>query len=51
MNHNPQIDCKDRKVKARLITFHIKINSLYYDISAKSYINMKNLSSGQLEDY
>lgn len=31
-----KVDCKDRKVKARQITFHRKRNLQYYDVSAKS---------------
>jgi GTP-binding nuclear protein Ran len=31
-----KVDCKDRKVKSREITFHRKRNLQYYDISAKS---------------
>ena len=31
-----KVDVKDRKVKARQITFHRKRNLQYYDISAKS---------------
>ncbi|CAK61208.1 unnamed protein product (macronuclear) [Paramecium tetraurelia] len=31
-----KVDSKDRKVKARQITFHRKVNIQYYDVSAKS---------------
>jgi GTP-binding nuclear protein Ran len=31
-----KVDVKDRKVKAKQITFHRKKNLQYYDISAKS---------------
>ena len=31
-----KVDIKDRKVKAKQITFHRKKNLQYYDISAKS---------------
>jgi GTP-binding nuclear protein Ran len=31
-----KVDVKDRKVKAKMITFHRKKNLQYYDISAKS---------------
>lgn len=31
-----KVDCKDRKLKARQITFHRKRSLQYYDVSAKS---------------
>ncbi len=31
-----KVDSKDRKLKAREITFHRKKNMQYYDVSAKS---------------
>jgi GTP-binding nuclear protein Ran len=34
-----KVDIKDRKVKARQVTFHRKKNLPYYDISAKSNYN------------
>jgi GTP-binding nuclear protein Ran len=34
-----KVDIKDRKVKAKQITFHRKKNLQYYDISAKSNYN------------
>jgi len=34
-----KVDVKDRKVKAKSITFHRKKNLQYYDISAKSNYN------------
>jgi len=34
-----KVDIKDRKVKARQVTFHRKRNLPYYDISAKSNYN------------
>ena len=36
-----QVDIKDRKVKAKTITFHRKKNLQYYDISAKSNYNFE----------
>lgn len=36
-----QVDIKDRKVKAKSITFHRKKNLQYYDISAKSNYNFE----------
>lgn len=36
-----KIDIKDRKVKAKNITFHRKKNLQYYDISAKSNYNFE----------
>jgi len=36
-----KVDVKDRKVKARTITFHRKKNLQYYDISAKSNYNFE----------
>jgi len=36
-----KIDCKDRKVKPKDITFHRKKNLQYYDISAKSNYNFE----------
>jgi len=36
-----KVDVKDRKVKARSITFHRKKNLQYYDISAKSNYNFE----------
>ena len=36
-----KVDIKDRKVKAKLITFHRKKNLQYYDISAKSNYNFE----------
>jgi len=36
-----KIDIKDRKVKAKQITFHRKKNLQYYDISAKSNYNFE----------
>ena len=35
------MDVKDRKVKAKSITFHRKKNLQYYDISAKSNYNFE----------
>ncbi|EPB68926.1 hypothetical protein ANCCEY_11979, partial [Ancylostoma ceylanicum] len=35
------VDVKDRKVKAKTITFHRKKNLQYYDISAKSNYNFE----------
>ena len=35
------MDIKDRKVKAKQITFHRKKNLQYYDISAKSNYNFE----------
>merc|ERR1712142_95993 len=37
-----KVDIKDRKVKAKAITFHRKKNLQYYDISAKSNYNFEN---------
>ncbi|KAJ1783121.1 GTP-binding nuclear protein gsp1/Ran [Coemansia sp. RSA 2167] len=37
-----KVDIKERKVKAKTITFHRKKNLQYYDISAKSYYNFEN---------
>lgn len=34
-----KVDAKDRKVKAKMITFHRKKNMPYFDISAKSNYN------------
>jgi GTP-binding nuclear protein Ran len=34
-----KVDVKDRKVKAKMITFHRRKNLAYYDISAKSNYN------------
>ena len=34
-----KVDIKDRKVKAKMITFHRRKNLAYYDISAKSNYN------------
>jgi len=31
-----KVDCKDRKIKAREITYHRRRNLQYYDVSAKS---------------
>jgi GTP-binding nuclear protein Ran len=36
-----KVDIKDRKVKAKQITFHRKKNLQYYDISAKSNYNFE----------
>jgi len=36
-----KVDVKDRKVKAKVITFHRKKNIQYYDISAKSNYNFE----------
>lgn len=36
-----KVDVKERKVKAKLITFHRKKNLQYYDISAKSNYNFE----------
>jgi len=36
-----KVDIKDRKVKAKMITFHRKKNLQYYDISAKSNYNFE----------
>merc|ERR1719313_2315360 len=36
-----KVDVKDRKVKAKQITFHRKKNLQYYDISAKSNYNFE----------
>ena len=36
-----KVDYKDRKVKAKMITFHRKKNLQYYDISAKSNYNFE----------
>lgn len=36
-----KVDCKDRKVRARNITFHRKKNIQYYDISARSNYNIE----------
>lgn len=36
-----QVDIKDRKVKAKAITFHRKKNLQYYDVSAKSNYNFE----------
>jgi len=36
-----KVDCKDRKVKPKEITFHRKKNLQYYDISAKSNYNFE----------
>ncbi|KAL5109577.1 GTP-binding nuclear protein Ran [Taenia crassiceps] len=36
-----KVDIKDRKVKAKTITFHRKKNLQYYDISAKSNYNFE----------
>jgi GTP-binding nuclear protein Ran len=36
-----KVDIKDRKVKAKQITFHRKKNLPYYDISAKSNYNFE----------
>ncbi|RCN36724.1 Ras family protein [Ancylostoma caninum] len=36
-----EVDVKDRKVKAKTITFHRKKNLQYYDISAKSNYNFE----------
>lgn len=36
-----KVDVKDRKVKAKAITFHRKRNLQYYDISAKSNYNFE----------
>ncbi|KAK6324915.1 hypothetical protein J4Q44_G00042570 [Coregonus suidteri] len=37
----PEVDIKDRKVKAKSIVFHRKKNLQYYDISAKSNYNFE----------
>uniref|UniRef100_A0A0K0DKR3 GTP-binding nuclear protein n=1 Tax=Angiostrongylus cantonensis TaxID=6313 RepID=A0A0K0DKR3_ANGCA len=39
--HRDLVDVKDRKVKAKTITFHRKKNLQYYDISAKSNYNFE----------
>ena len=36
-----KVDIKDRKVKAKQITFHRKKNVHYYDVSAKSNYNFE----------
>lgn len=36
-----KVDVKDRKVKAKSITFHRKKNLQYYDVSAKSNYNFE----------
>jgi GTP-binding nuclear protein Ran len=36
-----KVDVKERKVKAKVITFHRKKNLQYYDISAKSNYNFE----------
>jgi len=36
-----KVDIKERKVKAKMITFHRKKNLQYYDISAKSNYNFE----------
>ena len=36
-----KVDVKERKVKAKQITFHRKKNLQYYDISAKSHYNFE----------
>lgn len=36
-----KVDCKDRKVKPKDITYHRKKNLQYYDISAKSNYNFE----------
>ena len=36
-----KVDVKERKVKAKTITFHRKKNLQYYDISAKSNYNFE----------
>lgn len=36
-----KVDVKDRKVKARQVTFHRKKNLQYYEISAKSNYNFE----------
>jgi GTP-binding nuclear protein Ran len=36
-----KVDIKERKVKAKTITFHRKKNLQYYDISAKSNYNFE----------
>jgi GTP-binding nuclear protein Ran len=36
-----KVDVKDRKVKAKAITFHRKNNMQYYDISARSNYNFE----------
>uniref|UniRef100_A0A7S2ZBT1 GTP-binding nuclear protein n=2 Tax=Rhodosorus marinus TaxID=101924 RepID=A0A7S2ZBT1_9RHOD len=36
-----KVDIKDRKVKAKMITFHRKKNLQYYDISAKNNYNFE----------
>ena len=36
-----KVDVKDRKVKAKAITFHRKKNLQYFDISAKSNYNFE----------
>jgi len=36
-----KVDVKERKVKAKAITFHRKKNLQYYDISAKSNYNFE----------
>lgn len=36
-----KVDIRDRKVKAKMITFHRKKNLQYYDVSAKSNYNFE----------
>merc|ERR1712038_1868681 len=36
-----KVEIKDRKVKAKMITFHRKKNLQYYDVSAKSNYNFE----------
>eukprot|EP00759_Apiculatamorpha_spiralis_P019251 PhF_6_TR25351/c0_g1_i1/m.35073/K07936/RAN; GTP-binding nuclear protein Ran len=36
-----KVDCFDRQVKAKMITFHRKKNLQYYDVSAKSNYNFE----------
>jgi GTP-binding nuclear protein Ran len=36
-----KVDVKDRKVRAKQITFHRKKNLQYYDVSAKSNYNFE----------
>ena len=36
-----KVDCADRQVKAKMITFHRKKGLQYYDISAKSNYNFE----------
>ena len=38
-----KVDVKDRKVKAKTITFHRKKNLQYFDISAKSNYNFEKV--------